>query len=209
VVASCFDFSGRRNKVVFSDLNFPSVMYFWESTARRGARVDMVASDDGITVPTERLLKAIDEQTLLVPISHVIFRSSYINDAKAISNALTRWARTWCSITFQSLGAVPVRRASIERRFSCGGVLKVLAAAPATAYLYVRPDLGRKLEPTMTDGSRMKTHSPSRPGPYVTAIHPCAFMNAPPTYPGSTLPSRDSRSFAAPASRIFARNPSA
>ena len=41
-VASCLDFSGKRNKVVYSDLNFPSVMYFWEAQRRRGARVDMV-----------------------------------------------------------------------------------------------------------------------------------------------------------------------
>src|SRR5947208_6007033 len=84
VVASCFDFSGKRNKVVYTDMNFPSVMYFWEAQQALGARVHMVATDDGIHVPTERLLAAIDEQTLLVPVSHVIFRSAYINDAKAI-----------------------------------------------------------------------------------------------------------------------------
>lgn len=67
IVASCFDFSGRRNKVVYSDMNFPSVMYFWEAQRSRGARVQMVPTDDGIHVPTERLLQAIDEDTLLVP----------------------------------------------------------------------------------------------------------------------------------------------
>ena len=61
VVASCFDFSGKRNKVVYSDMNFPSVMYFWEAQQAHGARVHMVKTDDGITVPTERLLDAIDE----------------------------------------------------------------------------------------------------------------------------------------------------
>ncbi len=39
VVASCFDFSGKRNKIVYSDMNFPSVMYFWEAQrSRRRAR---------------------------------------------------------------------------------------------------------------------------------------------------------------------------
>src|SRR6478735_1623521 len=82
VVASCFDFSGRRNKVVYTDLNFPSVMYFWEAQRARGARVHMVRNDDVVAVNTARLLEAIDEETLLVPISHVIFRSSFIQDAK-------------------------------------------------------------------------------------------------------------------------------
>ena len=65
VVASCFDFSGKRNKVVYCDLNFPSVMYFWEAQRAYGARVHMVKTDDGITVPIDRLLDAIDESTLL------------------------------------------------------------------------------------------------------------------------------------------------
>src|SRR5262245_47098567 len=84
VVASCFDFGGRRSKIVYTDLNFPSVMYFWEAQRARGARVQMVRNDDGVHVNTERLLEAIDEETLLVPISHVIFRSSFIQDAAAI-----------------------------------------------------------------------------------------------------------------------------
>jgi len=88
VVASCFDFSTRRNKVVYTDMNFPSVMYFWQAQQATGARVHMVKTDDGVTVPTERLLDAIDDETLLVPISHVIFRSAFINDAKAITNDL-------------------------------------------------------------------------------------------------------------------------
>src|SRR5438132_1347831 len=83
VVASCFDLSGKRNKIVYSDMNFPSVMYFWEAQQQYGARVHMVKTDDGITVPTERLLDAIDETTLLVPISHVIFRSAYIPSLEA------------------------------------------------------------------------------------------------------------------------------
>jgi kynureninase len=67
VVASCFDFSGGRNKIVYDDLNFPSVMYFWEAQRSRGARVHMVATD-GVRVPLEPLLEAIDEETLLVPL---------------------------------------------------------------------------------------------------------------------------------------------
>jgi kynureninase len=94
VVASCFDFSGKRNKVVYSDLNFPSVMYFWEAQRRYGARVHMVKTDDGVTVPIERLLDAIDENTLLAPVSHVIFRSAYINDAKAIVEKAHRGTRS-------------------------------------------------------------------------------------------------------------------
>ena len=144
VVASCFDFSGNRNKVVYSDLNFPSVMYFWEAQQAGGARVHMVPTDDGITVPTERLLDAIDEQTLLVPVSHVIFRSAYIQDAKAIIEKAHRVGAHVVLDTFQSLGTVPVDVQALNVDFTCGGVLKWLCGGPGVAYLYVRPDLGKK-----------------------------------------------------------------
>src|SRR5260370_262177 len=106
VVASCFDFRSRRNKVVYSDMNFPSVMYFWEAQRERGARVQMVKTDDGVHVPTERLLEAIDDETLLVPISHVVFRSSYIKDVKAIVEKAHRVGALVVLDAFQSLGNV-------------------------------------------------------------------------------------------------------
>jgi kynureninase len=123
VVASCFDFSGKRNKVVYSDMNFPSVMYFWEAQRPYGARVHMIRSDDGITVPTERLLDAIDERTLVVPISHVIFRSAYVNDARAIIEKAHQVGAHVVLDTFQSLGSVPVDVQALNVDFACGGVL--------------------------------------------------------------------------------------
>src|SRR5207237_6225468 len=147
VVASCFDFSGRRNKVVYTDMNLPSVMYFWEAQRSRGARVHMVPTDDGITVPLERLLAAIDEETLLVPISHVIFRSAFINDAKAIIDRAHQVGAHVVLDAFQSLGTVPFDVQQLNVDFACGGVLKWLCGGPGTAYLYVRPDLSKKLKP--------------------------------------------------------------
>src|SRR5579863_925193 len=117
VVASFFDFSVKRNKVFYTDMNFPSVMYFWEAQRAYGARVQMVKTDDGITVPTERLLDAIDEQTLLVPVSHVIFRSAYINDAKAIIEKAHKVGAYVVLDTFQSLGTVPVDVQALDTDF--------------------------------------------------------------------------------------------
>jgi kynureninase len=150
VVASCFDFSGKRNKVVYSDMNFPSVMYFWEAQRSRGARVHMVRTDDGVHVPTERILDAIDEETLLVPISHVVFRSSYIKDVKAITEKAHRVGARVVMDCFQSLGNVPVDVRALNVDFAVGGVLKWLCGGAGTSYLYVRPDLGKTLQPNFT-----------------------------------------------------------
>ncbi len=149
-VASCFDFSGRRNKVVYSDLNFPSVMYFWEAQRSRGARVEMVPGDDGIHVNTERLLDAIDDQTLIVPISHVIFRSAFIQDVEAIVEKAHRVGAYVLLDSFQALGTLPFDVQRLKVDFCTGGVLKWLCGGPGTAYLYVEPYLAKKLEPTFT-----------------------------------------------------------
>jgi kynureninase len=150
VIASCFEFSGKRNKIVYSDMNFPSIMYFWEAQRSRGARVHMVRTDDGIHVPTERLLDAIDEETLLVPISHVVFRSSFIKDVKAITEKAHRVGAHVVMDCFQSLGNVPVDVQALNVDFAVGGVLKWLCGGPGTSYIYVRPDLAKKLEPKLT-----------------------------------------------------------
>ena len=177
VVASCFDFSGKRNKIVYSDLNFPSVMYFWEAQRQYGARVHMVSSEDGITVPTDRLLDSIDEQTLVVPISHIVFRSSYINDAAAIIEKAHKVGAHVVLDTFQSLGTVPIDVQSLNVDFACGGVLKWLCGGPGVAYLYVRPDLGRKLEPKLTGWFAHQNPFGFEVGPIRYVDPPFRFMN--------------------------------
>jgi kynureninase len=183
VVASCFDFSGKRNKVVYSDMNFPSVMYFWEAQQSRGARVHMVKTDDGITVPLDRLLDAIDETTLLVPISHVIFRSAFIQDAKAIIEKAHKVGAMVVLDTFQSLGTVPVDVQALNTDFACGGVLKWLCGGPGVGYLYVRPDLGKKLEPKFTGWTAHQNPFAFEIGANRYADPPYRFMNGTPHIP--------------------------
>ena len=183
VVASCFDFSGKRNKVVYTDMNFPSIMYFWEAQRAIGARVEMVKTDDGITVPIDRLLDAIDEQTLLVPISHVLFRSASINDAKAIIDKAHQVGAYVVLDTYQSLGTVPIDIQALDADFACGGVLKWLCGGPGVAYLYVRPDLGKKLQPRLTGWIGHRSPFDFEIGPTRYADPPYRFMNGTPHVP--------------------------
>ena len=183
VVASCFDFSGKRNKIVYSDMNFPSIMYFWEAQHSRGARVQMVKTDDGITVPLERLLDAIDENTLLVPMSHVIFRSAFVQDAKAIIEKAHKVGAMVVLDTFQSLGTVPVDVQALNTDFACGGVLKWLCGGPGVGYLYVRPDLGNKLKPTLTGWTAHENPFAFETGANRYTDPPYRFMNGTPHIP--------------------------
>jgi len=184
VVASCFDFSGKRNKIVYSDMNFPSVMYFWEGQRSRGARVNMVRTDDGVHVPTERILDAIDEETLLVPISHVVFRSSYIKDVKAIIEKAHRVGAHVVLDAFQSLGNVPLDVQALNVDFAVGGVLKWLCGGPGTSYLYVRPDLGKKLQPGFTGWFAHEHPFEFQIGPTHYGESPFRFMQGTTNVPG-------------------------
>ena len=153
LILSCFDTTRetRRNKVVYSELEFPSVMYVYEAHARAGRfRVERVSSDDGTTVPLARMLEAIDEETLLVPISHVLFKSAFLQDARAITERAHEVGALVVLDTYQSAGTVPLSVRELDVDFATGGSVKWLCGGPGAGYLYVAPRLREKLEPKVT-----------------------------------------------------------
>jgi kynureninase len=151
LILSCFEPTPTRNKIVYSELNFPSVMYVYEAHARSGRlRIETVKSDDGITVPLERMLAAIDEETLLVPISHVLFKSAFLQDAEAITRRAHEVGAMVVLDTYQSAGTVPFSVKELNVDFATGGSVKWLCGGPGAGYLYIRPDLQTKLEPKTT-----------------------------------------------------------
>jgi len=151
LILSCFEPTPKRNKIVYSELNFPSVMYVYEAHAREGRlRIETVSSDDGITIPLERFLAAIDEETLLVPFSHVLFKSAFLQNAEAITKRAHEVGARVVLDTYQSAGTVPFNVKDLNVDFATGGSVKWLCGGPGAGYLYVRPDLQTQLEPKTT-----------------------------------------------------------
>ena len=150
-VASCFDFnSGRRNKVVTTALDFPSMEYIWDAQRQMGAHVEVVPTTDGISVPLEKMLDAIDDQTCLVALAHTSYRSSYRIDAAAIvERAHAKGALVLLDV-YQSAGVVPLHAADWKVDFLIGGTIKWLCGGPSCGYLYVRPELQKDLRPRLT-----------------------------------------------------------
>ncbi len=150
-VASCFNFTeSGRNKIVTSALDFPSMEYIWEAQGRLGANVEVVHTDDGITVRLEDILDAIDDTTCLVALSHVSFRSSYRVDVNAIVERAHKCGALVLLDVYQSAGALELRASEWDVDFLIGGTIKWLCGGPASGYLYVRPDLQRNLAPRLT-----------------------------------------------------------
>jgi kynureninase len=150
-VLSCFDFtSSSRNKVVASSLDFPSMQYILDAQTPVGARVEIVPSDDGIAIPVERILDAIDRQTALVALSHVSFRSSYRVEVEAIVERAHQHGALVLLDVYQSAGAVELKAQDWGVDFLIGGTIKWLCGGPACGYLYLRPDLQYQLQPRLT-----------------------------------------------------------
>src|SRR5215211_5892577 len=140
VVLSCFDFAPPRNRIVFEAGLFPSVRYVQQAAERRGAEV--VVCDDA-----EEVIAAIDERTLLVPVSHVLFRTGEIQPVERIVAGAHEAGAHVCLDAYQSAGAVSLDVGALGVAFAVGGSVKWLCGGPGAGWLYVRPDVAERLEP--------------------------------------------------------------
>lgn len=149
-IASCLDFSGERNRIVGTELDFPTDHHVWRAQERLGAEVVVLKSSDGLTVPVESFAEAIDERTALVCINRVLYRTSALLDAAEICR-LAGEAGAWSVVDdFHGAGIVPIDLGDVGCDFYTTGVLKWLCGGPGLAFLYVRPELLPQLEPAVT-----------------------------------------------------------
>jgi kynureninase len=145
-VVSALDFSGPRDTIVMTALDFPSVRYAVEGmAARMGARVVVVpAAEDGISVDEDALCAAIDERTRLVAVSHVLFRSAYVMDAARIVRHAHAAGALVMLDAYHSVGVLPVDVKALGADFLAGGVLKWLCGGPGGCFLYAAPDVAER-----------------------------------------------------------------
>ena len=183
VVTSCFEWSGRRNKLVTDGLNFPSNNYIYHALERIGARVVTVPSPDGVTLPVELLLAAIDDTTQLVSVSHVAFRSSYVQDLAAITERAHAVGAMVVADLYQSAGTLPVNVRALNLDFATGGSVKWLCGGPGAGYLYVRRDLWDSLTPMATGWVAHEEPFAFEGGPIRYAPGAFRFLNGTPNVP--------------------------
>jgi kynureninase len=147
IIASCHRFDEARNRIVMSDLEFPSNMYLFEGFRRYGADVVYVTSPDAMRTDLDALLDAIDERTALVPLSYVLFKSAYIQKVAAVIEKAHRVGARVILDLYQAAGTVPLQVERLGAEFAVGGSVKWLCGGPGAGYLYVRPDLANQLKP--------------------------------------------------------------
>jgi kynureninase len=183
ILASSYEYTGARRRVVMSELEFPTNHYVFEAFARFGAEVVRVPSADRVRVDTARLLDAIDERTVLVPFSYVLFRSAALQDAAAIVSKARAVGAHVIADVYQGAGTVPLALADLGVEFAVGGSVKWLCGGPGAGYLYVRPDLAARMTPAVTGWAAHARPFAFETGPIEYASGPERFQSGTPNVP--------------------------
>jgi kynureninase len=143
--------SGGRTKIIMTDLDFPSTIYAVTRIAEAmGWEIDKIDTGGVPDIPWQRIAERIDAQTLCVAVSHVCYRSAYIQEIARISEYARRFGAFTLIDGYHAPGTVPVDVKQADVDFYVGGCLKWLCGGPGNAFLYVRPAYATHNPPQLT-----------------------------------------------------------
>jgi kynureninase len=183
-IATCLDFKGERNEVVYEALQFPSVTYVWKEWERYGARVRVVPSDDGRTIPTERIVEAITEKTAIAVLSHAYYVSGALADVRTIQAHCRSVGALLCVDAYQTTGVYPYDVAQWDLDLVTGGSHKWLCGGPGCGFLYVKPSLLEQFRPAVTGWMAHERPFAFEDAPIEHAHSMYRFGTGTPTIPG-------------------------
>lgn len=147
VIAESVDYS-RRNRVVCTELDFPTLAYQW--AVKPGVELVVLKSDDGIRVDPQRFADAVDDRTAFLATSHVFYTTGYVQDLDPLAEIAQRAGAYLLIDGYQGPGQIPVDLGASQVDFYTTGPLKWLCGGPGLSYLYVREELIQKLQPRIT-----------------------------------------------------------
>ena len=183
VILSSFIYKPPRNKILYFDVDFPTVIYVLETQKRRGAEVVCIPATEGLRVPVDAMLDAIDERTLIVPLSYVFFKNSEKVDVAAIVKKAHDNGALVLLDVYQATGTVPVDVQKMDIDFLVGGSVKWLCGGPGAGYLYVKPELYNQLEPSVTGWMAHEHPFAFETGPIKYAANSMRFLHGSPQIP--------------------------
>lgn len=149
-IANSLDYTGKRNKVVVTDAEFPTVDYIWLANQRYGAKVDFISVNENHQIDIEEYERYIDENTLITSITQVYYLNGFKQDIEKIAEIAHRKGSLILVDAYQCLGTEPVDVKKMNIDMITSGCLKYLFGIPGIAFLYVNKDLVSKLKPTVT-----------------------------------------------------------
>jgi len=147
-VASALDFR-QRAKVIMGEFEFPTMGQIWLAQERRGAKIHFLAAEGGGISP-DAYAKAIDDQTLIVPVTQVCFSNGFRSDIRSVVRHAHDYGAFVMFDGYQDCGTRPINVKEVDVDFYVTGALKYLLCPSGIAFLYVRRELIPSLMPTIT-----------------------------------------------------------
>jgi kynureninase len=151
LAAAALKYQEGKKVLVSDEFNFPTDLYIFQGVIdllNAGHELKLIRSKDTITIPDENVQEAISDDTALVALTQVAFKSAYMYDISQITSlvhdkgALTLWDLS------HSVGAVPLRLNDWGVDLAVGCTYKYLNGGPGSpAFLYVRRELQDRLFP--------------------------------------------------------------
>jgi kynureninase len=192
-VLSTLDPRGPKRTIVALEADFPSTIYLCRMQEAYGFQLKLVPSEPDFSCDVAKIVDAMDDDTAIVCLSHVLFRSSFIVDARpVIEHAHTHDARVLLD-GYQSAGIIPVDVSALGVDFFVGGCLKWLCGGPGNAFLYTRPDLLDEVEPRFTGWVSHQNPFSFDPSSHTRRTDAMRMMNGTPSIPAyhAALPGLD------------------
>ena len=150
-VVSALDWRGPRNRVVTSSLEWPGSLHTWSQISRLGGEAVVVPGQaDGVELDLDAMVAAIDERTLLVECSHVLFRTSTLIDVRQLVEKAHAVGALAVIDGYQAAGTVPVDVVDLGVDLYLGGSVKYLSGGPGNGWMYAAPAVSARLEPVTT-----------------------------------------------------------
>ncbi|MDB5029193.1 MAG: hypothetical protein JWO66_2882 [Candidatus Eremiobacteraeota bacterium] len=189
-LASSLDFRAPRNgghgrnEIVYEALQFPSLAYVWTAWERAGAKTVRIPTDDGRTIPTDRICAAIGERTAVVVLSHAYYQSGVVIDVPAIVARAREAGALVVLDTYQTTGALPYDVVDLDVDVVVGGSHKWLCGGPGCGWIYVKPTLAGRFEPAVTGWFAHRDPFAFDPPPIDYATDQLRWATGTPTIPG-------------------------
>jgi kynureninase len=150
-LVSALDWRGPRNRVVSDALDWPGSLHTFSQVDRLGGEAVIVPGDpDGLGFDLGRLLEAIDERTLLVYVSHVLFRTSTVVDVGSVVARAHEVGALVAVDGYQAAGTLPVDVVALDVDVYLGGSVKYLSGGPGNGWMYAAPRVSETLRPVTT-----------------------------------------------------------
>lgn len=145
-ILSCLEYESPRNQIVYCAGEFPTVEYLLDGQRRLGAEILRIGRNP-LVFPAEGVMKAISDRTVLVVLSHVLFRTAELVDVRPFVKKAHELGALVVLDAYQSMGAVPFDVTELDVDFLVGGSVKWLCGGPGAGYLYAHPKIVERLEP--------------------------------------------------------------